>query len=94
MSESTINNEHSVVVNDRCSILITGIKSIDSFDETLITGTTVNGNMINIEGTELTVKDINLDKGKVEAYGRINGFFYVEDSPSEKRGIFSIFNRR
>lgn len=91
MSEIIDSGSQNVFLNNRCEIRLTGIQSVDSFDENRICVTCLDGVAAVIEGYQLSVKEVNLDQSVVEASGDIRGFFY-DNSVSEKRSFFkSLF---
>lgn len=91
MSEIIDNGTQNVFLNNRCEIRLTGIQSVDSFDETRICVTCLDGVAAVIEGYQLSVKEVNLDQSVVEASGDIRGFFY-ENATNEKRSFLrSLF---
>lgn len=95
MSEINIGNEQNVILNNRKSIIVTGIKSVDSFDETMIVATTVNDTVINVEGLEMTIKDVNLDRCQFEAVGEIVAIYYESAKSPDKSGfIRRLFGRK
>ena len=71
MSEETI-LEHSVIMQDRKSLSISGVNDVKSFDEeTVILSTkmgvlSIKGNDLKINGFSTTSKDINIE-GKIYA---------------------------
>lgn len=80
---------HIVSLNERKSIVITGVKKIESFDnEEFLLNTNLGAMLIKGEGLEM----IKLDtlEGNVSIKGRINGLTYLEDSSHPKdSNIFS-----
>lgn len=70
---------HIVSLNERKSIVITGVKKIESFDnEEFLLSTNLGAMLIKGEGLEM----IKLDtlEGNVSIKGRINGLSYLEDN--------------
>ena len=71
MSEETI-LEHSVIMQDRKSLSISGVNDVKSFDEetvillTKIGVLSIKGNDLKINGFSTTSKDINIE-GKIYA---------------------------
>lgn len=85
--------EQNIIIGDRKKITVTGIKSVDSFDDTMISATTVTDTVLNIEGSDLQIKDVNLDKLQFEASGNITGLYYIESASGSKKSIFSYLKR-
>lgn len=91
MSESR--QEQNILIYNKSKISITGIRSVDSFDESFISMTTTDEQRLVVEGNGLTVSDVNLDSGKVDAVGNISGVFY-ESTVKNSTGILSALFRR
>ena len=95
MIENKTVQEQNVILVDRHKITVTGIASVDSFNDQLIIATTVNGLVINIEGTELVIKDVNLDRSQIEAEGNISAFFYETETKTENLSFLrKLLNRQ
>lgn len=92
MNLDVANTEQNISVINRNKIIITGIKSVDSFDENFISATTFDNTQINIEGTNLEIRDVNLDKGQFIADGTLLGLFYNE-TIAVKRTFFGLFKK-
>ena len=67
MSDITTNREHSIIINNRKSITVSGVLEVLSFDEQIITVTTDLG--------ELTIKGDNL---KVNMFANETGDLSLE----------------
>ena len=86
-----MNNEsakQTVILSDRCDLVIDNVQNIVSFDDSYISLDTICG-LINIEGKELKVDSLQKENGKIHVTGDISGIFY--SSASVKRGAFSRF---
>ena len=87
MSEDvSVNVVQSISLINRNKLVVSGIVSVDSFDETRICATTVDGENLVVEGEDLSVTDVNLENFKFEALGKVFGIFYYE--PHKKVGLF------
>ena len=75
----TAHKEHNLNLYDRERFCVTGVSSVESFDE---------GSTLTVEGVNLSITDLDLEKGSVEASGLVTGMFYSDSSPV-KRGFFS-----
>ncbi len=85
--------EHSVLLENRERLVISGVTDVTAFDESCVCLDTVCG-LLDIEGSSLTVKDLSLAEGRVSVSGKIGGFWYSEKKQkSEKRGLFAIGKR-
>lgn len=85
--------EHSVLLENRERLVISGVTDVTAFDESCVCLDTVCG-LLDIEGSSLAVQDLSLAEGKVRVTGRIGGFWYSEKKQkSDKRGFFAIGKR-
>ena len=85
--------EHSVLLENREKLVISGVTDVTAFDEGCVCLDTVCG-LLDIEGRELTVKDLSLAEGRVSVTGKIGALLYSEKKQrSEKRGLFAIGKR-
>lgn len=80
---------HIVTLNERKSIVITGVKKIESFDnEEFLLNTNLGAMLIKGEGLEM----IKLDtlEGNVSIKGHINAINYLDNSSTGKdSGLFT-----
>lgn len=80
---------HIVSLNERKSIVITGVKKIESFDNEEFLLNTNLGAML-IKGENLEMIKLDTLEGNVSIKGRINGLNYLEDGMASKdSNIFS-----
>ena len=91
MNEGKGIGNHSFSSNMREGILITGVVDVVSFDEKGVVLETVCGNMA-VEGEDLHVTTLNITDGRVNIEGRINGAYYFDPKPQQKKGLFSKRN--
>lgn len=68
---------HSVSVEDRCRLNVTGVDDVESFDETTIVMNTSQGNLI-VRGSGLHIGKISLDVGEIKVEGMITDLNYEE----------------
>lgn len=81
---------HIVSINERKSIVITGVKKIESFDNEEFLLNTNLGIML-IKGAGLEMIKLDTLEGNVSIKGRINSVGYLEGN--EKGKDSSIFNK-
>ena len=80
---------HSVTVNERKNIIITGVKKIESFDEEEFFMETNMGNL-NLKGQGLEIIKLDTYQGNVSIKGRLDSLSYTQNETKEKDGgIFS-----
>lgn len=81
--------EHSVKIDKRKNLEITGVKEVDSFDNEAFLLETVMGYLI-IRGQNLQLKNLDVTEGVVTIKGKIYELSYVDDQQQEKaKGFFS-----
>lgn len=81
--------EHDVVMRGRRLLDITGVKQVESFDNEEFLLETVMG-FLAIKGENLTMKNLDVDKGIVSIKGKIFDLVYIDDHNGEKaKGFFS-----
>lgn len=83
----TLPPEHTLALNARAHTDVTGVKQVVSFDENGVRLITDCGELV-IEGNDLKVGTLDTQRGVVSVDGRLNGFYYVEDAPVRRRGLF------
>ncbi len=91
MEEKQIGGAHKIVINNRKSGVITGIKDVVAFDEKEVLLETTQG-MLTIKGNALHVSRLVLEKGEVDLDGKVDSFTYSEKGMSGKQGE-SLFSR-
>ena len=80
---------HEILITERHSLRVFGVKEVDSFDET---GAVLKTDMgeLTVEGEELKIGTLDTELGEVTLNGKIDGLFYSNDKrPSEKKGLLS-----
>ncbi|AXI07551.1 sporulation protein YabP [Oceanobacillus sp. 143] len=81
--------DHSVKLNNRKNLEITGVKEVDSFDNEEFLLQTVMGYLI-IRGQNLQLKNLDVAEGIVTIKGKIYELSYVDEDQQEKaKGFFS-----
>ncbi len=68
---------HSVSMDDRCRLSVTGVDDVESFDEATIIMNTSQGNLI-VRGSGLHIGKISLDVGEIKVEGMITDLSYEE----------------
>lgn len=78
---------HSIHIENRELMSITGVKDVGSFNDNEIILMT-DGGGLSVEGSELHITKLDLDEGQVIVEGQIIAFEY-DDMPVQKGNIFS-----
>ena len=86
MNDQTTLDRHDVAIKGRRHIDITGVKEVLSFDERSVSLITHGGEMT-VEGEDLKIGALDTDRGLLSVDGRVNGMYYYDVRPEEKRSI-------
>jgi len=83
-------SNHSITLNERKNLIITGVKKIDSFDDEEFLLETNMGYIV-IKGEDLEIVKLDTFQGNVSIKGRVNSLTYMESSNKKEKedGIFS-----
>ena len=79
--------KQNIILDDRKKLNITGVKSVENFDDNSITLITTLGTL-NIRGNDIKIEMLNLDMGEINATGDFYLAEYISEV-TEKRGFFS-----
>ena len=81
---------HSLRMDNREKLVVTGVEDVDNFNETQINCVTHAG-LLSITGTSLRVSRLSLEDGQLCVEGMIDGLAYSNASPREASsgGFFS-----
>ena len=77
---------HSLSLEGREKLSITGVDDVTGFDEGLVVLKTGQGEL-SVRGQELHIERIDLDSGVLELHGRVQELSY--DEPVEGRGLWA-----
>ncbi|GAB4072142.1 sporulation protein YabP [Barrientosiimonas marina] len=82
-------DSHTVKMNNRKDLEITGVKEVDSFDNEEFLLETVMGYLI-VRGQNLHMKNLDVSDGLVTIKGKVYELSYVDEHQQEKaKGFFS-----
>lgn len=79
--------EHSFESEKRGNLRLRGVEDVVSFDEREVILRTLCGGMT-VEGDGLHIRVLDLDEGRVDIEGRIDGVFYFDETQNQKRRFF------
>lgn len=68
-------NQHSIILENRSVLRISGVKDIDSFSETRIILSTLMGELV-IRGEELHVNALETETGDLSMTGKVKSMSY------------------
>ncbi|MGM9624670.1 MAG: YabP/YqfC family sporulation protein [Eubacteriales bacterium] len=87
----TAEKTHTLTLNSRKDLLITGVLDVDHYDENMTTVHTTCG-ILTIEGDALHVRRLTLETGELVLDGRITALSYTEE-PGAQTGGGGFFAR-
>lgn len=91
MSENRLKyKSQNINIEDRKKMIVTGVESVESFNDNTIILKTINGGMI-IKGEELNINNLNVEDGNVKIQGKINGINYTSKDVSSKGILEKLF---
>ena len=73
--------EHEITLLNKASLTVTGVTSVDGFDETSIF-INLEQEGLNIFGENLHMESLDLDEGRLVASGTIGTIQYTKKKPS------------
>lgn len=79
---------HDVILDKRERLSINGVKEIINFDENAVNLKTVCGDL-SIEGENIHINILDIEKGELEMHGKINGLNYFDSGDGEKHSLLS-----
>lgn len=92
MNEGNTNNlmkmPHSVVLEDRRRLTVSGVSDVDSFDEQMIVVFTELGELT-VKGADLHISRLSLEMGELAVEGDIASLSYAEQSKESRDSFFS-----
>ena len=78
MQETSLRTaSHQIILQDRCSLEMTGVSDLASFDENTVIATTSMGDLT-IRGHNLNVRLLDLDSGLLTLEGKVEEMSYSE----------------
>ncbi|AUJ24451.1 MULTISPECIES: sporulation protein YabP [Virgibacillus] len=83
-----VTTDHTVKMNNRKNLEITGVKEVDSFDNEEFLLETVMGYLI-IRGQNLQLKNLDVNDGSVVIKGKIYELSYIDEQQEKAKGFFS-----
>ena len=87
MASNEMKIPHSINMDSRKLLSVSGVKDVESFDEHEIKARTDMGTMI-IKGENLNIKKLNLDTFDLDVTGKINCIDYCDKSRKLLKRIF------
>jgi len=89
--QNTANAPHNIIMENRHSLSISGVRDVDSFDEQTVVLLTEMGELT-VRGEALHISHLDQDSGELTMSGDINELIYSE-LKQERKGFFSRLMR-
>ena len=86
MEEIAAAGTHTLMLEQRNRLCLTGVTDVDGFDETTVIAATALG-ALTISGADLKISTLNTETGELLVQGQINALVYLEQP--QKGGFFS-----
>lgn len=90
IDDAITNYNHGITLVERKSLMVTGVKKIENFDDEEFLMETNMGFLI-VKGEELELIKLDTMQGNVSIKGIVKGLTYVEDvkTKDKEQGIFN-----
>lgn len=88
----SVEKNHEILMKTRTDMKISGVSDVESFDETGAVFHTACG-MMTVEGKDIRIEVLDVERGVVTLCGRIDGVFYSTEEHEPKRGLFGKRSR-
>ena len=87
--EENLKKQHSLYLENRSGLKLTGVTDVEFFDEETVSAFTDYG-LITVSGSSLHVEELNLETGLLEVSGEVTALVYSSKTKKEK----NILKRR
>lgn len=84
MSDIPNNKRHSVMIDNRQKLLITGCEDVNGFNENIVSLSTTAGGLV-IKGENLHIDRLNLETGEVSVDGKLTAMQYTGGDASRSK---------
>jgi len=74
-----VGTAHTVTLEERQRLCITGVEEVESFDENAIVMDTTAGTLV-VRGSGLHIEQLSLDGGQLRVEGQVESMTYEEDA--------------
>lgn len=79
---------HTLVMENREKLTLSGVEDVDSFDENLVILRT-NMGVLTVKGSQLHISLLSVETKDVNLEGHIDSLVYTSEGASTKKGFFS-----
>lgn len=88
--DTKLKKAHSLYLENRNGLKLTGVTDVDSFDEETVTAYTDYG-CLTVNGTGLHVEELNLESGLLEVTGEVVALVYSNKTEKSKNLFKRLF---
>ncbi|MBE6973198.1 MAG: sporulation protein YabP [Ruminococcaceae bacterium] len=81
---------HTLTLEERERLCITGVEEVESFDENTIVMVTVAGTLV-VRGSGLHIEQLSLEGGQLQVEGQVESLNYEEDRGSRGGLLARLF---
>lgn len=86
--QNAVKIPHSLVLEDRRRLTVSGVSDVDSFDEQTIVVFTPFGELT-VKGADLRISRLDLEMGELAVEGEIASLAYAGQAPEKQASFFS-----
>lgn len=83
MAEISKSKKHTLMLDNRSKLMITGAQDVNGFNEETVSVQTADGALV-IKGSGLHIEKLNLDTGDVCIEGKVNAMQYIGSASKSK----------
>lgn len=88
--KKNIKMPHNLILDDRKSLVVTGVSDVDSFDEETVIIYTDFGELT-VKGKFLHVNKLSLESGELTLEGQITSLTYTDNKPNNGGFLSKLF---
>ncbi len=88
IEEKAPRTAHNLILENRRSLSVSGVKDVESFDERQINVFTEMG-LLTIKGEDLHINSLNLDAGELSVSGVVDELGYSAEEKRTASGVLS-----
>ncbi len=86
VAEERLTFPHSLVLEERKKLTVSGVSDVDSFDEDMIIAFTDLGELT-VKGSELHISKLDIELGELNVEGNVSALIYTTNQP-KANGFF------
>ena len=86
----TVKLPHSLILENRKALTLTGVSDVDSFDEQAVVAYTDLGELT-VRGKNLHISKLSLETGELTLDGEIGSMVYTENQPKSAGFLSKLF---